>query len=139
MKNILLLFLVLFSLGMNAQNNKVKFINVKRIYDFQSGPNEFRLNSALKHKLENLGYTVYYDAEMPMEVRLDPCTEYTATLVDGKSSLTTELTLIIKDCKGNTVFSNKGISRLKMHNKSYMDAFQNIFTYSNIGRLKINQ
>ena len=132
------LFAVLFSLGMNAQNNKVKYINVKRIYDFQSEQNEFRLNTALKQKLENLGYIVYFDAEMPQEVRLDPCVEYSATLVDGRSSLTTELTLILKDCKGNVVFSNKGVSRIKMHNKSYMDAFQKIFQYSNIGRLKVN-
>ncbi|WP_177761178.1 hypothetical protein [Flavobacterium sp. I3-2] len=138
MKKIILLFIALFSLGMSAQKQDVKFINLKRTYDFQSEPNEYRLNTALKQKLENLGYIVYFDNEMPQEVRLDPCAEYVGELTRGKGSLSTELTFVLKDCKGNIVFNNSGKSRLKLHSKSYMDALQNIFKYSTIGRLKIN-
>ena len=138
MKKILLLLVVLFSFGMNAQESKVKYINLKRVYDFQEEPNEYRLNTALKQKMEELGYIVYFDREMPQEVRLDPCLEYTGELIKEKGSLKTELTFVLKDCKENIVFQNSGVSRLKKHNKSYMDAFQKIFQYSNIGRLKIN-
>ncbi|RRJ90896.1 hypothetical protein EG240_07675 [Paenimyroides tangerinum] len=138
MKKILLLFAVLFSLGMTAQNQKVKYVNLKWAYDFQDKTNEYRLNTALKQKMEELGYTVYFDNEMPQEVRLDPCVEYVGDLSRGKGSLSTELTFVLKDCKGNIVFNNSGVSRLKKHNKSYMDALQNIFKYSTIGRLKIN-
>lgn len=138
MKKILLLFAVLFSLGMTAQNQKVKYVNLKWAYDFQDKTNEYRLNTALKQKMEELGYTVYFDNDMPQEVRLDPCVEYVGDLIREKGSLSTELTFVLKDCKGNIVFKNSGISRLKKHNKSYMDALQNIFKYSTIGRLKIN-
>jgi hypothetical protein len=138
MKKILFLFAVLFSLGMSAQNQKVKYINLKKTYDFQDKENEYRLNTALKQKMEELGYIVYFDNEMPQEVRLDPCVEYVGDLTREKGSLSTELTFVLKDCKGNTVFKNSGISRSKKHNKSYMDALQNIFKYSTIGRLKIN-
>ncbi len=138
MKKILLLFAVLFSLGMTAQNKKVKYVNLKWAYDFQDKTNEYRLNTALKQKMEELGYTVYFDNDMPQEVRLDPCVEYVGDLIREKGSLSTELTFVLKDCKGNIVFKNSGISRLKKHNKSYMDALQNIFKYSTIGRLKIN-
>ena len=138
MKKILFLFAVLFSLGMSAQNQKVKYINLKKTYDFQDKTNEYRLNTALKQKMEELGYIVYFDNDMPQEVRLDPCVEYVGDLIREKGSLSTELTFVLKDCKGNIVFKNSGISRLKKHNKSYMDALQNIFKYSTIGRLKIN-
>ena len=138
MKKILLLFAVLFSLGMTAQNQKVKYVNLKWAYDFQDKTNEYRLNTALKQKMEELGYIVYFDNDMPQEVRLDPCVEYVGDLIREKGSLSTELTFVLKDCKGNIVFKNSGISRLKKHNKSYMDALQNIFKYSTIGRLKIN-
>lgn len=138
MKKMLFLFAVLFSFGMSAQNQKVKYINLKKTYDFQTEPNEYLLNSALKQKMESLGYIVYFDNEMPQEVRLDPCVEYVGDLIKGSGSLSTELTFVLKDCKGNTVFNNSGVSRLKKRNKSYMDALQNIFSYSTIGRLKIN-
>lgn len=138
MKKILFLFALLCSFGMTAQNQKVKYINLKRAYDFQTEANEFRLNTALKQKMEELGYIVYFDNEMPQEVRLDPCVEYVGELTRGKGSLSTELTFVMKDCKGNIVFNNSGKSRLKLHNKSYMEALQNIFKYSTIGRLKIN-
>lgn len=138
MKKLIFLFTILFSLGINAQNSKVKYINLKRTYDFQSEPNQYRLNTALKQKMEDLGYIVYFDNEMPQEVRMDPCVEYVGDLTKGKGSLSTELTFVLKDCKGNVVFNNSGVSRLKKHNKSYMDALQNIFKYSTIGRLKIN-
>ena len=134
----MLLFAVLFSLGMTAQNQKVKYVNLKWAYDFQDKTNEYRLNTALKQKMEELGYIVYFDNDMPQEVRLDPCVEYVGDLIREKGSLSTELTFVLKDCKGNIVFKNSGISRLKKHNKSYMDALQNIFKYSTIGRLKIN-
>lgn len=138
MKQTLLMFFALLSFGMFAQKQEVKYVNLKRTYDFQSEPNEFRLNTALKQKMEALGYIIYFDNEMPQEVRLDPCVEYVGDLIKEGGSLKTELTFILKDCKGNIVFNNNGISRLKKHNKSYMDALQNIFKYSNIGRLKIN-
>nr|WP_297309768.1 hypothetical protein [uncultured Flavobacterium sp.] len=138
MKKIILLFVVLFSLGINAQDKNVKYIFLKRVYDFQSEPNEYRLNTALKQKMEQLGYIVYFDKEMPQEVRLDPCVEYIGELVRDKGSLSTNLTFTLTDCKGNVVFKNSGTSRLKKHNKSYMEALQNIFKYSTIGRLKIN-
>lgn len=134
----MLLFAVLFSLGMTAQNQKVKYVNLKWAYDFQDKTNEYRLNTALKQKMEELGYIVYFDNDMPQEVRLDPCVEYVGDLIREKGSLSTELTFVLKDCKGNIVFNNSGVSRLKKHNKSYMDALQNIFKYSTIGRLKIN-
>lgn len=137
-KILLLLFVVLFSLGINAQDKKVKYINLKQVYDFQAEPNEFRLNSTLKNKFESLGYQVYFDNEMPQEVRLDPCVEYVGELIRDKGSLSTNLTFILKDCKGNVVFKNSGASRLKKHNKSYIEALNKIFEYSTINSLKIN-
>ena len=101
MKKILLLFAVLFSLGMTAQNQKVKYVNLKWAYDFQDKTNEYRLNTALKQKMEELGYIVYFDNDMPQEVRLDPCVEYVGDLIREKGSLSTELTFVLKDCKGN--------------------------------------
>lgn len=132
MKKLILFFAILFSMGMQAQKADVKYVNVRNVYDFQTEANEYRLNSALKNKMQSLGYIVYFDNEIPEDVRLNPCLEYRAELTEIKSSTATKLNLAITDCKGKIVFSKEGVSKLKLHKKSYIDAFNKIFEYSNI-------
>jgi len=136
MKKLLLLFTFLISVFAQAQNSEIQYVRIKKNYDFQSEPNEFLINGALKQKFEDLGYIPYYDDQMPQEVRLNPCAEYVADLKRGSGSLSTTLILEIKNCKGEVIFSKEGTSRLKVYKKSYMEALQNVFKNSNIEILR---
>lgn len=129
MRKIILLFIVLISFVTNAQKQEVTYVNLKTVYDFQTEPNEYKLNHALKNKMKDLGYEVYFDKDIPQEVKNNPCLEYVANLTEIKSSTTTKLKLEITNCKGVVIFANVGVSRLKVHKKSYIDAFNKIFEY----------
>lgn len=139
MKKLLLLAAFGFlTLGSYAQSlNLVKNIQVKGIYDFQTEFNEYRLNSYLKYRLEEYGFNVYYDKEeAPAEVIADPCKQLKCMVERGKSSLVTELTITLVNCKGEVVFTAKGESRLKKRSKTHVDAIKNALEYSTLNRLK---
>jgi len=136
-----LLFLALFgifTIVAHAQSlTTVKNIQIKGVYDFQTEFNEYRMNSYLKYRLEEYGFNVYYDTQdVPAEVKADPCKELKCIVQRGKSTLTTELTITLVNCKGAVVFTAKGESRLKKRSKTHVDAIKNALEYSTLNRLK---
>lgn len=89
------------------------------------------MNSFLKHKLEEAGYTVFYDdQELPQEVTADPCKLLTANVERGKSMTATKLTVSLVNCKNEQIFTANGESRLKLRSKSHVDAIKNALEYS---------
>ncbi|WCM43269.1 hypothetical protein MG290_06315 [Flavobacterium sp. CBA20B-1] len=134
------LFLMLFTflgLGMQAQGLNAKYVQIKQVYHFQDTFNEFRVNSYLKYRLEEAGYTVFYDnQEMPAEVKADPCKLLKCEVTRDKSMLATKLEITLVNCKGNAVFTANGESRLKLHAKSYTDAIKNALEYSVLNKQK---
>lgn len=138
MKKIVAFLVMMMSFGMNAQStNDVEYIRLKKNYDFQTEQNEYRLNSNMKFRFEQLGYKVYFDGEeVPQEVKNNPCKELICNLTEEKSSLATILNVELVNCKGVEVAKGKGESRLKLHKKSYMDALDKAFKYSNLNSLK---
>lgn len=137
-KLLFLLVFGIFTVFANAQSlNSVKNIQIKGVYDFQTEFNEYRMNSYLKYRLEEYGFNVYYDnEEAPAEVKADPCKELKCIVKRGKSSLMTELTITLVNCKGAVVFTAKGESRLKKLNKTHVDAIKNALEYSTLNKLK---
>ncbi|WLD23374.1 hypothetical protein NU10_11740 [Flavobacterium dauae] len=129
-----LLFLMLFTclgLGMQAQGLNAKYVQMKKVYNFQEEFNEYRVNSFLKHKLEEAGYTVFYDdQELPQEVKADPCKLLKCNVERDKSMLATKLQITLVNCKSQTVFTANGESRLKKRDKSHVDALKNALEYS---------
>ncbi|MBA5792660.1 hypothetical protein H1R17_01320 [Flavobacterium sp. xlx-214] len=136
-KFLFLLLFVFIGLGTKAQNiGSVKTIQVKAVYDFQDTFNEYRVNSYLKHRLEEKGFTVYYDnQEAPAEVANDPCKLLKCNVKRDKSMLATKLIIELVNCKGEVVFTAKGESRLKARNKSHVDAIKNALEYSTLNKL----
>ncbi len=136
-----LLFLALFSIfaiGAQAQGlTNTKIVQVKGVYDFQTEFNEYRVNSFLKHKLEEYGFTVYYDTqEVPTEVKTDACKELKCIVTRDKSMLATKLNIKLINCKGEVVFTADGESRLKKREKSHVDAIKSALEYSTLNNLK---
>lgn len=139
MKKLLLLALFsVFALGAQAQTIAgANIIQVKGVYDFQTEFNEYRINSYLKYRLEEYGFTVYYDTqEVPAEVANDSCKELKCVVERDKSMLATKLTIKLVDCKGNVVFSADGQSRIKKRAKSHVDAIKNALEHSALNSLK---
>lgn len=134
------LFLMLFTylgLGMQAQGLNTKYVVVKKVYDFQEEFNEYRVNSFLKHKLEEAGYTVFYDdQELPQEAKADPCKVLKCAVSRDKSMLATKLTVALVNCKSQTVFTANGESRLKKRSKSHVDALKNALEYTVLNKNK---
>ncbi len=139
MKKILFMaFLSIFALNAQAQSlTNTKIVQVKSVYDFQTEFNEYRVNSFLKYQLEEAGFQVYYDTqETPAEVKTDPCKELKCIVTRDKSMLATKLNIKLINCKGDVVFNTDGESRLKMRNKSHVDAIKNALEHSTLKNLK---
>lgn len=133
-----ILFLMLFTclgFGMQAQGLNAEYVQMKKVYDFQDEFNEYRVNSFLKHKLEEAGYTVFYDdQELPQEVKADSCKLLKCNVARGKSMTATKLTITLVNCKNQQVFIANGESRLKLRSKSHVDALKNALEYSGLNK-----
>ncbi|HLV51461.1 MAG TPA: hypothetical protein VKY44_05840 [Flavobacterium sp.] len=139
MKKILFMaFLSVFALNVQAQSlTNTEIVQVKGIYDFQTEFNEYRVNSFLKYQLEEAGFQVYYDTqEMPAEVKADPCKELKCIVTRDKSMLATKLNIKLINCKGDVVFTADGESRLKVRDKSHVDAIKDALEYSALKNLR---
>ncbi len=128
------LFLMLFTclgLGVQAQGLSAKYVQIKKVYNFQEEFNEYRVNFFLKYQLEEAGYTVFYEnQELPQEVKADPCKMLKCNVERDKSMLATKLKVTLVNCKNETVFTANGESREKKRSKSYVDALKNAFEFS---------
>jgi len=138
MKKIVAFLVMMMGIGMNAQSiNDVEYIKLKKTYDFQTEQNEYRLNSNMKFRFEEMGYKVYFEGEeVPQAVKNNPCKELICNLTTERNALATVLNVELVNCKGVSVAKGKGDSRLKLHKKSYLDALDQAFKYSTIGNLK---
>lgn len=134
MKKILfLIFIICLNFTAKAQIANEKYVQVKQVYDFQDKFNEYRVNSYVKFKLEEAGYTVFYDnQELPAEVANDPCKLLKCNVTRDKSMLATKLQVTLVNCKNQTVYSAKGESRVKKRTKSHVDALKNALQYTKL-------
>lgn len=137
MKKLFLLALFsLFAVTTQAQGFGAKYVQIKDVYSFQEKFNEYRVNSFLKHQLEEAGFIVFYESqELPDEVKKDPCKLLKCNVMRDQSMLATKLILSLQNCKNETVFSAAGESRLKQRDKSHVDAVKNALEYTAIGKM----
>jgi|SRR5690606_13708711 len=138
MKKIITLIVLFCGLLLQAQAPKnVEYIQLKRMYEFQEEPNQYRLSSMLKYQFENLGYKVYYKEDgIPDEVKKDPCKSLVCVVEKSGRMTATELTVHLVDCKSNVIVSGTGISREKKRSITYRDVVNQIFEKSAIQYLK---
>ena len=126
---------VVFTLAMVAGYaqktiNNYKYVLLPQKFEFLSSANEYLLNSTAKTLLEQKGFTVYYmNGDMPPAVAADRCSALVADFTQRKALFSTNLTLTLKDCYGNTIFKGKeGRSWEKDFGTAYNEAMNNAFT-----------
>lgn len=135
MKRYLFIILLAISFSVNAQSNIVnsKYIIVPEKFNFLKQVNQYGLNTLTKAFFEKKGFTVYFDnAEIPEEIATDRCKALVVELQEKNSMFVTNLTLLLKDCKGAVVIKSKeGKSREKEYETSYNLALKDAFTSFN--------
>jgi hypothetical protein len=132
MKKYFLLFLVLLSFSGFAQNtiNNYKYVIVPEKFSFLKQKDQYKLNTLTKALLQDKGFTVYFDnADLPNEIANNKCSALIFDLLEKNSMFSTNLTMLLKDCHGKTVFESKqGKSREKEYTVSYNLALRDAFS-----------
>ncbi|QXU42317.1 hypothetical protein [Pedobacter sp. D749] len=135
MKRYLFIILLAISFSVQAQSNagNYKYIIVPEKFSFLKQVNQYGLNALIKAFFEEKGFTVYFDnAEIPEEIAKDRCKALVVELQEKNSMFVTNLTLLLKDCKGTVVMKSKeGKSREKEYETSYNFALKDAFTSFN--------
>ena len=135
MKKYILLFLVLLSFSSYAQVtiNNYKYVIVPEKFSFLKENDQYRLNTLTTSFLQEKGFTVYYEnTDLPNEIANNKCIALSVELLQKNSMFTTNLTLLLKDCKGNIIFKSKeGKSREKEYKLSYNLALRDAFSSLN--------
>lgn len=135
MKGYALLFFLVISCTGYAQNtiNNYKYVLVPEKFNFSREENQYGLNMLAKSLLEEKGFTAYFDnSEIPTEIAGNRCNALNAEVTQKKGMFVTNLTVILKDCKGNIIFKSKeGKSREKEFATSYNLALRDAFTSLN--------
>jgi hypothetical protein len=131
MKRLLPVLFVLLSLHGFAQNtiNNYKYAIVPEKFSFQKEPNQYKLNVLSKNLMAEKGFTAYMDnADLPTEVAADKCTALHLDILERNTMFSTNLTLVLKDCKGTIIFKGKeGKSREKDFDVGYNLALRDAF------------
>lgn len=132
MKRYFLLFLVLLSFSGFAQNtiNNYKYVIVPEKFNFLKQNDQYKLNTLTKALLEDKGFTVYLDnASLPDEIANNKCNALVVDLLEKNTMFSTNLTMLLKDCRGKVIFETKqGKSREKEYTVSYNLALRDAFT-----------
>ncbi|MFX1706669.1 hypothetical protein PV783_22055 [Chitinophaga sp. CC14] len=135
MKRYAFIILLFISFSGYAQNtiNNYKYVVIPERFNFSREDNQYGLNTVTKALLEEKGFTVYFDnSEIPKELAGNRCNALNADVVQKKGLFVTNLTLLLKDCKGNVIFKSKeGKSREKEFAASYNLALRDAFTSLN--------
>jgi hypothetical protein len=132
MKRYLFILLLAFSFSVYAQPkvNNYKYIIVPEKFNFLKEVNQYNLNTLTKAIFEEKGFTVYYDnADLPTEIATDKCKALIVDVQEKKTMFVTSLTILLKDCKGNTLLKSKeGKNREKEYKTAYNFALRDAFT-----------
>ena len=111
-----------------AQLNDYKYVIVPKKFTVFKDENHLRTSTLLKHLFEKADFNVLYDDELPEDLYKDPCIAATTDLIKQSSMFQTKITIIMKDCEGNVVFSStEGASRSKDYQEAYHEAIKESF------------
>ncbi|HEY0272997.1 MAG TPA: hypothetical protein VGC22_07410 [Chitinophaga sp.] len=110
--------------------NNFKYVLVPEKFGFSREVDQYNLNTVTKTLLEEKGFTVYFDnADVPKELAGNRCNALNADVTQRKAMFVTNLTLTLKDCRGNIIFKSKeGKSREKEFMPAYNLALRDAFT-----------
>lgn len=141
----LFMFICVASFAQNSINN-YKYIIVPSKFDFLKQADKYQTSSLTHFLLKKKGFVAFLDNEdLPVAIKQNRCLTLDANIKDASSMFLTKVTLEIKDCNRNVVFtSGEGTSRAKDFKKGYQEAIRNAFkslryTYQPIKKQNIKE
>jgi hypothetical protein len=130
MKNFILpLILMCGFYGMSqAELNKYKYIIVPTKFEAFKNENQYQTSTMIKYNLVENGFTVVYDNNMPADLVANRCLGLLLNLKDDSSMFTTKVTLVLKDCQSNVVYTTvEGSSKEKDYKSAFSEAIKECF------------
>ncbi|WP_051437527.1 hypothetical protein [Olleya marilimosa] len=126
---LILLFSLVTSLQAQDKLNNYKYVVVANQFDFQSEPDQYRLNGLTKFLLEKQNFTVFSNTDvLPDDAINNGCLVLYATLKNSSSLFKTKINVQFENCKKEIVFtSDIGESRDKKYIVAYNEATRNAF------------
>ena len=129
-----ILFLAIILLGISssyAQNNinEYKYIIVPNTFEFLKEADQYRLNSLTKFLFEKYEFSALMEEDdMPKDFDDNICLALKANVIDDSGMFKTKLSVQLKNCKGDIVFTSKeGTSREKKFAVAYNEALRQAF------------
>lgn len=128
-KTSLILGLIFFSSSYSQNCNDYKYAIIPAEFNFLKGKDQYKLNTISKMYLEKYGFTTYFDTDiLPNEVASQNCNKVFVDVVNSSTLFVTKLTIEVKDCKNNILFSSvQGKSREKDFQVAYNQALREAF------------
>lgn len=127
MKKFAFLLLLLLSGICNSQSvNDYKYVIVPDKFDFLKEANQYNMNTLVKMMFEKYGFVTYLQSEnISQEMAMNRCKSLYADVVKSSGFLNTNLTIQLKDCTGQVVYTSEmGQSKEKLHQKAYYEALR---------------
>jgi len=106
-----------------------KYVIVPKKFDFLQEEDQYRLNALTGFLFDKHGYSTLMEGiDYPPDVKENPCLAVTADVINGSNILTTKLSVVLKNCFGQVVFtSEEGTSKIKEYDRTYSDALRKCF------------
>ena len=137
-KTLLIIGLIFFSSSYSQNCNDYKYAIIPAEFNFLKGKDQYKLNTISKMYLEKYGFTTFFDTDiLPNEVASQNCNKVFVDVVNSSTLFVTKLTIEVKDCKNNILFSSvQGKSREKdfqvAYNQALREAFASFETLNNV-------
>ena len=126
-------FIILLSLALNlsfSQSvNEYKYALVPSKFSFLNEVDQYKLNTLTKLLMGKYGFVAFLDNEiLPDEVLNNNCNKVYVDVVKSGGVFTTKLSIVLKDCKNNVLFTTaEGKSREKEFKIAYNEALRDAF------------
>ncbi|HWB93576.1 MAG TPA: hypothetical protein VG605_17065 [Puia sp.] len=135
MKTSALFILTFLTISGYAQTslNAYKYVLVPERFSFSKEDNQYGLSTIIKLELEDKGFIAFRDQDtLPPALAANKCQALKADVTERNTLFSTNLTLYLKDCQGNTIFKSKeGKSREKEFEQAYPQALAETFNSLN--------
>lgn len=130
MKKIFFLFAIVFATPFNSsgQLNDYKYIVIPKQFETFNKQNQYQTSTLLKYLFSNNGYTAVYDDAFPEDLLNNGCLALKAHLDNNPSLFATKVNIVLKDCKGQVVFTSiEGRTKEKDYKTAYNEAIRKAF------------
>lgn len=136
-KQVSVIFFLLISITTFSQKtlSDYSYVVVPDQFGFLEGKDKYQLNSLTKYLFNKYGFNAFLNSEVP---NIKRCDGLYADLEEDNSFFRTKLTIILKDCNGNVVYTGgEGNSKFKEYRRAYQDATRKAF--ESVERLNVQQ